>query len=339
MFLMETGLPFDDVRRLIHQLPPCDHHSKAMAIQHNGLLFKPQGSLGRLEELAIWLASWQRTPKPKIINPLVAIFASGHGVATHPVHYHDSRSDVQKLDSFQKGYGVLNQLSRHANASLRIFEMGIDIPTGDITVEAAFSEKDCVATMAYGMESVAEGGDLLCLGEIGQAGSLVAATVCSALFGDQDWLDESTFATPQDYQAAQTFVKKAVETHQQALGDPLEILRRLGGRDIAAMVGAIMAARYQNIPVLLDGFISATAAAILFNIDAHAIDHCLAAHVSTRSSHKRLLNKLAKIPLLDLGIDLEEGCGAALAIPLLRAATVCHSGTGTLGHGHDQNHQ
>jgi len=117
--------------------------------------------------------------------------------------------------------------------------------------------------------------------------------------------------------------------HRDAFGDPLEVLRRLGGRELAAIAGAVLAARRARIPVLLDGFASSAAAAVLHRIDRRALDHCQVAHCSAEPGHRRLLEALGKRPLLDLGMRLGEASGAALAIPILKAAVACHAGMAT----------
>jgi nicotinate-nucleotide--dimethylbenzimidazole phosphoribosyltransferase len=197
------------------------------------------------------------------------------------------------------------------------------MPVPDIRAHEALSEAACAATMAFGMEAIAGGTDLLCLGAAGEGGHIAAATLVAALFGGApgDWTDGSAFAN----EAAAA----ALATHEGRLADPLEALRRVGSRELAAIAGAILAARFQRIPVLLDGFVTCAAAAVLHKLAPSALDHCMAAHVSAGPAHARLLAAIGKKPLLEAGIALEEGAGAALALGMVKSALAIHRGTAT----------
>ena len=192
-------------------------------------------------------------------------------------------------------------------------------------------KKGCAATMAFGMEALASGADLLCLGEMGIGNTTVAAAIYHALYGGrpEDWVGRGTGVDDKGLQRKARAVADAVALHREHLGDPLEVLRRLGGREIAAIAGAILAARIQRVPVLLDGFVVCAGAAILQALDPSALDHCMAAHVSAESAHARVLERLGKKPILDLGMRLGEGSGAAMAAGIVRAALACHLGMAT----------
>ncbi|MEX1205907.1 MAG: nicotinate-nucleotide--dimethylbenzimidazole phosphoribosyltransferase, partial [Dongiaceae bacterium] len=209
-------------------------------------------------------------------------------------------------------------------------EMSLDRPTADFTVEPAMSEGDCARAAAYGMMAVEPGLDLLCLGEMGIGNTTSAAALCCALFGATaaDWVGPGTGVAGAALARKTAAVAAGVARHAGA-GDPLETLRRLGGQELAAICGAILAARLARTPVLLDGFACTAAAAVLFAADARALDHCVVAHVSAEPGHRRLLERLGKAPLLDLGMRLGEASGAALAIPILKAAVACHTGMAT----------
>ena len=325
-----SGLPFDDIRRLVRDLPGPDAAAEAAARSRDAVLTKPAGSLGRLEEIAVWCAAWQGRTPPKVVRPLVAIFAANHGIAARGVSAYPQAVTQQMVKNFAAGGAAINQLCRAHDLGLKVFELALDQPTPDIVVEDAFDERSCAATIAYGMEAIAGGVDLLCLGEMGIANTSVAAAICFALYGGNasEWVGRGTGVDDRGL----TRKAEAVAAAVARIGgepDPLEILRRLGGREIAATLGAILAARMEHVPVIVDGFVSTAAAAILHAMRADAIDHCLFAHRSAEAAHAAVLERLGRAPLLALGMRLGEGTGAALAAGLVKAALAVHSGMAT----------
>jgi nicotinate-nucleotide--dimethylbenzimidazole phosphoribosyltransferase len=185
--------------------------------------------------------------------------------------------------------------------------------------------------MAFGMEALAAGPDLLCPGEMGIGNSTAAAAIYCGLYGGapEDWVGRGAGVDDAGLRRKAEAVRAAIALHREHLNDPLEVLRRLGGREIAAVAGAILAARIQRVPVLLDGFVVCSAAAVLHELDPTALDHCFAAHVSAETPHAEVLRRLGKRPLLDLGMRLGEGSGAALAVGIVKAAVACHNGMAT----------
>lgn len=327
---MTSGMPFDDFRELLRNLPGPDEQAEAAARHRDGHLTKPPGALGRLEEIAFWLAAWTGRP-PAVNRPLVAVFAGNHGVTKQGVSPFPASVTEQMVANFAAGGAAVNQICIAQDLGLKVFDLALEIPTGDITEEAALSERDCAATMAFGMESIAGGTDLLCIGEMGIGNTTIAAAICHGLFGGQaaDWVGPGTGAAGDGLKRKIAAVEKAVSLHKAHLDDPLELLRRLGGREIAAMAGAILAARIERIPVILDGYVTTAAAAVLYAANPTALDHCIVGHVSAEPGHRRLLEKLGKSPLLSLDMRLGEGTGAALAAGIVRAAAHCHSGMAT----------
>ncbi len=325
-----TGLPFDDFRALLRDLPGPDAHALVAARDRDAQLTKPPGSLGRLEEIAFWLAAWSGR-SPAVNRPLVAIFAGNHGVTKHGVTPFPSSVTQQMVENFAAGGAAINQICITHDLGLKIFDLALDYPTGDITCEAALSERDCAATMAFGMEAVAGGTDLLCLGEMGIGNTTIAAAIHYALYGGsaEEWVGPGTGSEGEVLQRKIAAVEKAVAFHKDHLDDPLEILRRLGGREIAAMAGAILAARMQKVPVIIDGYVATAAAAILKAANPSALDHCLIGHVSAEPGHLKSIDRLGKTPLLALGMRLGEGTGAALAAGIVKSAAACHSGMAT----------
>lgn len=327
---MTSGMPFDDFRELLRNLPGPDEQAEAAARERDGHLTKPPGALGRLEEIAFWLAAWTGRP-PAVNRPLVAVFAGNHGVTKQGVSPFPASVTEQMVANFAAGGAAINQMCVAQDLGLKVFDLALQIPTGDITEEAALSERDCAATMAFGMESIAGGTDLLCIGEMGIGNTTIAAAICHGLYGGAaaDWVGPGTGAVGEGLKRKIEAVEKAVAFHKPHLKDPLELLRRLGGREIAAMAGAILAARMERIPVILDGYVTGAAAAVLHAANPAALDHCIAGHVSAEPGHGLLLERLGKKPLLSLGMRLGEGTGAALAAGIVRAAALCHSGMAT----------
>jgi nicotinate-nucleotide--dimethylbenzimidazole phosphoribosyltransferase len=325
-----SGLPFDDFRKLIDNLPGPNVQAVDMARERDSQLTKPPGALGRLEEIAFWLAAWTGR-RPAVTRPLVAIFAGNHGVTAKGVSPFPPSVTAQMVENFAAGGAAINQICVAYDLGLKIFDLALEHPTADFTEGAALDEQACAATMAFGMESIAGGTDLLCIGEMGIGNTTVAAAMYLALYGGkaEDWVGPGTGAQGEVLQNKIDAVEAAVALHKDHLKDPLELLRRLGGREIAAMAGAILAARMEGIPVIIDGFVATAAAAVLHAANPKALDHCLIGHVSAEPAHMKVIEKLGKTPLLALGMRLGEGPGAALAAGIVKAAALCHSGMAT----------
>ncbi len=327
----QSGAPFDDIRALFESFSDIDENCVTQVKRHDASLTKPPGSLGRLEDIAEWLSGWQRNYPPKVDRPMTVIFAGNHGVCAQGVSAFPAEVTAQMVANFQSGGAAVNQICETFGAGLKVFELALEIPTNDITKDAAMEEDACAATIAYGMEAVADSPDLLCIGEMGIGNTTIAAAICYGLYGGNasDWVGPGTGVDDAGLKRKVDAVEKAVALHKDHLKDPLELLRRLGGREIAAMVGAIIATRIQGIPMLIDGYIASSAAAIVQAVNPQGLDHCLAAHCSAEPAHKALLEKLGKKPLLDLGLRLGEGSGAALAIGIIQASANLHNGMAT----------
>jgi nicotinate-nucleotide--dimethylbenzimidazole phosphoribosyltransferase len=235
------------------------------------------------------------------------------------------------VQNFISGGAAVNQLCRLADADLRVYEMNLEAPTGDIVTGPAMSEDECARALAYGMMAVEPGIDALAIGEMGIGNTTVAAALCLALFGGtaEDWTGPGTGVAGAALDRKREAVAAAVARHRPQTGDPFDVLRRLGGLEFAAMAGAILAARMGRVPVVLDGFSAGAAAAVLYAADPRALDHCVAGHVSAEPGHRRLLERLGMHPLLDLGMRLGEASGATLALMLLKAAAACHNDMAT----------
>lgn len=325
-----SGLPFDDIRALLAHLPPLDQDAAAAIRARDAQLTKPPGSLGRLEDLAAWLGAVQAKTIPTASHPLVAVFAANHGVAARGVSPYPASVTAAMVSNFAAGGAAINQICGHLGLGLKVFELALEIPTADIASAPAMDEAGCAATIAFGMEAI-HGTDLLAVGEMGIGNTTVAAALYAALYGGaaRDWVGRGTGVDDAGYARKVAVVEEALALHRGHLGDPLEVLRRLGGREVAAMVGAILAARIERIPVILDGYVVCAAAAVLHALDPAALDHCVAGHRSAEGAHGEVLRRLGKVPLLDLGLRLGEGTGAALAAGIVRSALACHTGMAT----------
>lgn len=326
-----SAKPFDDIRAVLDRFEGRDETSVDKVSRRDAVLTKPPGSLGRLEEIAKWLAGWQRSYPPRADRPVTVVFAGNHGVVDQGVAAYPAEVTAQMVANFQNGGAAVNQICETFGAGLKVFELALELPTGDITRQPALSCEDCAATIAYGMEAVADQPDLLCIGEMGIGNSTIAAAMCCGMFGGtaKDWAGPGTGVDAEGLERKILATQKAVDLNKDQLEDPLELLRRLGGREQAAMVGAIIAARVQNIPVVIDGYIACAAAAVVHKLKPGGLDHCLIAHCSAEPGHRKLLENLDKEPLLDLGLRLGEGSGAALSIGIIQAAANLHNNMAT----------
>ncbi|MDG2283913.1 MAG: nicotinate-nucleotide--dimethylbenzimidazole phosphoribosyltransferase [Alphaproteobacteria bacterium] len=321
----------EEVRDLMAELPGPDLEAATAAAEREATLTKPAGALGRMEVLAQWLATWQGRHPPRVDHPRTAVFAGNHGVAARGVSAFPSSVTAQMVQNFVGGGAAVNQLCRVFDADLRVYELDLDEPTADFTVAPAMSDEECVRAMAYGMMAVEPGLDVLCLGEMGIGNTTSASALCLALFGGvaEDWVGAGTGVEGDAMVRKIETVSKGVARHADRAGDPLAILAALGGLELAAITGAILAARMARLPVVLDGFACTTAAAMLHAMHPRSIDHCVVAHLSVEPGHRRLLDNIGKEPLFDLGMRLGEGSGATLALGVLRAAAECHGGMAT----------
>jgi nicotinate-nucleotide--dimethylbenzimidazole phosphoribosyltransferase len=326
MALADTALPFDDIRNLLKLMPELDMNAVEAVRLRDRQLTKPPGSLGRMEEIVEWMAAVQGAAPPAVTRPLVAVFAGNHGVTARGVSPYPPEVTRQMLENFSAGGAAINQICATFDLGLKVFDLALDIPTADITEAPAMDEAGCAATMAFGMEALAGGTDLLVLGEMGIGNTTVAAAIYHALYGGaaRDWVGRGTGVDDAGLARKTAAVAEAVALHRPHLDDPLEVLRRLGGREIAAIAGAILAARTQRVPVVLDGYVVCAAAAVLDALDPATLDHCMAGHASAEGAHREVLRRLRKAPILDMGMRLGEGSGGALAVGIIKAAIACH---------------
>jgi nicotinate-nucleotide--dimethylbenzimidazole phosphoribosyltransferase len=320
-----------DLRAACLDLPSGHAEAAAEAARREATLTKPAGSLGRLEETVAWLARWQGLSPPRLDKVQIVVFAGNHGVTAQGVSAYPAEVTAQMVANFAAGGAAINQLAEVAEAELRVFALDLDHPTVDFTSGPAMNESGFLAAVSRGYDAVSRQADLVVLGEMGIGNTTPAAAISAALFGGGGarFAGYGTGIDDDGLKRKREVIDRALACHAAILGDPLSVAAALGGRELAAILGAALAARHLRIPVLLDGFVCTAAAAPLAKLRAGALDHTLAGHCSAESGHRHLLAELGLKPLLDLGMRLGEGSGAAVAILVLRAALACHTGMAT----------
>ena len=318
-----------DITALLQNLPSA--HAAAVAAwgEREPQLTKPAGSLGRLEEIGQWLSAWQCQHPPTLDRVEARIYAGNHGVTAKGVSAFPAEVTHQMVLNYQAGGAAINQLCKANGANLVAISLDLDQPTQDFSETAAMTEAEFEAAFDAGFQSVPEDCDLLVIGEMGIGNTTSAAAIAYGLWGGSaaEWVGKGTGVDSAGLNRKEQAVEAAIKLHGG--NAPLDLLRRVGGRELAAMAGAVVAARLSRVPVLLDGYVCTAAVAPLAAAQAGALDHCLVAHVSAEPGHRRLLDRLGKRPLLDFDMRLGEGSGAALAIGLVRSALACHVGMAT----------
>ncbi len=318
---------FDELRAACQDLPAGDDRAAAAVAARQDTLTKPQGSLGRLETIVAWLARWQGRDTPRLDKVKVIVFAGSHGVTAQGVSAFPSEVTAQMVANFAGGGAAINQLARIAGAELDVIPLDLDRPTDDFTQGPAMDGEAFLAAVSAGYGAVTKDLDLVCFGEMGIGNTTPAAAISAALFGGgaEKWTGRGTGVDDAGLVRKITAIEAGLKRHAEALADPLGIAAALGGRELAAILGATLAARHSGVPVLLDGFVCTAAAAPLARLHPAGLAHTLAAHVSAESGHRRLLEALGLPPLLDLGMRLGEGSGACLAVNIVRSALECHA--------------
>jgi nicotinate-nucleotide--dimethylbenzimidazole phosphoribosyltransferase len=328
---MTTFTSFSGLRAVCLDLPSGHPAASSAVAQREATLTKPPKSLGRLEELVAWLAHWQGHAPPRLQHVEILVFAGNHGVTAQGVSAYPAEVTAQMVANFAAGGAAINQLARAAGAKLRVIPLSLDQPTADFTQQAALSESEFMAAVTAGYEAVSPDCDLICLGEMGIGNTTAAAAIAAALFGGggERWAGRGTGVDADGLSRKRAVIDRALARHAGVLNDPLAVAAALGGRELTAILGATLAARRRNIPVLLDGFVCTAAVAPLAKLRADTLAHAQAAHVSAEAGHRLLLDEMGLRPLVDLNMRLGEASGAAVALQILRAALACHTGMAT----------
>ncbi len=322
-----------DLATVVGNLPAADADAATAARARQNSLTKPPGSLGRLEEIAEFMAAWRATARPEIWKAQALVFAGNHGICAQGVNPYPQEVTVQMVANFQNGGAAINQLCRANGADLNVMAIDLDRPTADFTQGPAMSEAEALEALNRGAAAVDEGADILILGEMGIGNSTVAAALAAACFGGdvREWVGPGTGSDPAGIARKVDAIDRGLAKHAATKGNAAAILAALGGREQAAICGAVLAARAARIPVILDGFICTAAAAVLAVADTRLLDHCLVGHASAEPGHRKLLAAINKRPVLEFDMRLGEGSGAALALGIVRSALACHNGMATFG--------
>jgi nicotinate-nucleotide--dimethylbenzimidazole phosphoribosyltransferase len=285
-------------------------------------ILRPAGALARLDDVAAWVAEWQRSPSPCVRKPAALIFAADHGVAAAGVSKYPVDVTAAMLAAYRAGKSTVSAFAAVAGATVDAIDVGVGRPTADIRYEAAMSGQRFEEACAAGRRAVEQlDADLLVLGEMGIGNTTAAAAVAAALAGGavDDWVGRGTGVDDDGLARKRDAVRMAVD-RVAGVDDPLEVLREVGGAELVAIAAAIVAARHRSLPVLLDGYVVTASALPLSLRRPSALDHCMVGHCSSEPGHRRLLERLGKQPLIDLEMRLGEGSGAMAAVPLVAMA-------------------
>ena len=314
---MDTGLTAS-----LADLPAADHSAVSAVRERASHVLRPLGALSRLDEVAAWLAGWQRTTRPRVDRPAVVVFAADHGVAEEAVSAYPATVTAEMLRALRAGVATAAVMAREVGARLDVVDVGVGRPTGNLRREPALTRDRFAECIESGRAAVGRlDADLLVLGEMGIGNTTAAAAVCAVLFGGlaEEWTGRGTGVDDLIW-AHKVAVVEDTRSRVPADAGPLEALGEVGGAELAAITGALVEARRRSLPVVLDGFVVTAAAAPLEVLRPGTLDNCIAGHCSGEPGHRLLLDKLGKAPLLDIGLRLGEASGALAAVPLVRMA-------------------
>jgi len=333
---------FDDVA-------PPDGRVAAAARRRQDLLTKPRGALGRLEDLSVWVASCQgHCPPRQFERARVVVFAGDHGVAKEGVSAYPSEVTAQMLDNIEAGGAAINVLAEVADATVRVVDVAVDRDTprgvdthkvrrssGNIAVRDALSHDEAIAAVQIGRgiadEEVDAGADLLIAGDMGIGNTTAATTLIAALTDTEPVLavGRGTGINDAAWSRKTAAVRDALYRSRSVRSDPVALLAACGGADLAAMAGFCAQAAVRRTPLLLDGLVVTAGALVAEQLAPEARLWWRAGHRSPEPAHGLALAQLGLEPILDLGLRLGEGTGAAVALPILRAAVATLSSMAT----------
>lgn len=285
----ESGLPFDDIRNLVSSLPPLDEDAKAHTNAQLETLSE-EGE-GKLAEVCTWLsASTGRSPS--VTRPLVTLFAGTHALENRLDQGTSSGDLLEEVTKISAGGEVVNRLCAQHDIGLKVFDLALQIPVEDISVEPALDEKGCAGTIAFGMEAIAGGTDLLCLASLGNQLSISNIALLNILtdVDAEGLLSLRGSENPDDREA----LEKAIEFATPHKDNPLEVLRRVGGRETAALCGGILSARTEHVPLIINGAGALAAAAVLHAMNPTALDHVMFGSQQTGSWLAKIQENLGR---------------------------------------------
>jgi nicotinate-nucleotide--dimethylbenzimidazole phosphoribosyltransferase len=329
------------LQALTDRIAGLDTGAMAHARAHQDSLTKPQGSLGRLEELSIRLAGITGMDRPRFPRKAVLVLAADHGVAVEGVSAYPQAVTAQMVANFMAGGAAISVLARQVGARVVVGDLGVavDLPSGtdvrqkkvgygtcNMATGPAMSRDEALAAIAAGMdileaEAVA-GLDIVATGDMGIGNTTAASAIVAAVTkrATVEVTGRGTGLTDEGWRHKVAVIEQALLVNEPAPDDPLDVLAKVGGYEIAGLVGVILAACAQRIPVVIDGLISGAAALMATELCAAARDYMIAGHLSVEVGHRVILERLQLTPLLSLSLRLGEGTGAVLALPLIDAA-------------------
>lgn len=312
----------------LKSLPSHSDEFRQRALKRQAQLTKPHGALGRLEDIAVWLSGWQETEHPRADVIQALLFAGNHGVVEEGISAYPADVTSQMIANFEAGGAAINVLSSLFGHQLEVVPLDLDEPTKNFTKEPALTVEETLSAINLGAARVNETkSDLIYFGEMGIGNTTSAAAIATAVFGGtgQDWAGPGTGLDDEGIGRKQAVIDKALMMHSGKFDNIFAIMQHFGGRELAAIMGGVVAARLKRLPVLIDGFVVTAALAPLTLAGEDVLDHCIAAHCSAEPSHKRLLDCMYLSPLLKLDMRLGEGTGAAVAAQLVKAAVATHN--------------
>jgi nicotinate-nucleotide--dimethylbenzimidazole phosphoribosyltransferase len=311
------------LHELLRDLPPADADARRGVHERAAHILRPSGALAWLDEIAAWVAAWQRTESPRVERPAGLIFAADHGIAAATkVSAYPTGVTRAMLSAFEEGRSTISAFARLAGATVTAVDVGVGEPTNDIRYDAAMSPERFAEIVDIAVDAVDRlDCDLLVLGEMGIGNTTASAAIAASLAGGETaaWVGRGTGVDDEGLARKRRAVQESVR-RIAGVTDPLEILREVGGSEIVAITAATVAARRRSIPVVLDGYVVTAAVLPLHEMDTSALDHCTVGHCSAEPGHRKLLERLGKAPLLDLDMRLGEGSGAMAAVPLIAMA-------------------
>lgn len=329
-----------------------DLQAREEAITRQGNLTKPPGALGRLEDIAIQLAALQRREKPAVDRVWISVFAADHGIAAAGISAFPQAVTAQMIANMATGGAAISVLARRIGAAIELIDLGTVAPvaphpairnvriapsTANLAEKPAMSSGQLARALAEGAAAVAraraDGAELFIAGEMGIGNTTAATALAAGLLGcpATDLVGPGTGLDQAGVVRKQALIDAALTRHADQLSDPAAALACLGGFEIAAMAGAYIACAQQGVPMLVDGFISSAAALVACRLCSGAADWMLLSHASAEPGHRAMIDGIGLRPLLDLGMRLGEGSGAAAAVPLLRLACQLHAEMATFG--------
>ncbi len=313
----ESGLPFDDIRNLVANLPELDTEAA------NHTAGQLEGNASAFGELCKWYSACSGR-SPTIHCPSATLFAGTHAVENALDGGACSEHLLQEVTQISEGSAFINRLCHQHDVGLKVFDLALQIPVDDISVGPALDEKSCAGTIAFGMEAIAGGTDLLCVAALEVKPSLSCLSILSAL-GDVSLNDLVSIRSGQDESVA-TSLSNALNIVKGHSSNSLEVLRRLGGRETSAICGAILAARSQHIPVIIDGYTAIAAALVLHRLEPTSLDHVKLAQMPDNKTVGDLVNNIGLQVVLQSNITDVAEEGLLVAAGVLKSACLLLQG-------------